>query len=215
MAHILTGLLLLLASTTFAADWELAREDKTRDIRVYVRDVTDSSYQGFYSVTRVKAPLPSVVAVLSDVPAMPQWITRMIGVKLLRREGDREAWVHAHYRLPYPFLDREAVLHSQLQQDPKSGVVTIVTRSVPGMVPASRDRRVRLREMHSTWKLTPEKDGVVRIEFWGQGQPDGYVPALLFNYNLPDEPLQTLRNLRQMLTRAKYLGAPSSSALTR
>jgi hypothetical protein len=30
------------------------------------------------------------------------------------------------------------------------------------------------------------------------------VPSILFNYNLPDEPVQTLRNLRKMLTREKY-----------
>jgi len=45
---------------------------------------------------------------------------------------------------------------------------------------------------------------VVRIEMWGQGEPGGYMPPLLFNYNLPDEPAQTLRHLRQMLMREKY-----------
>jgi len=30
------------------------------------------------------------------------------------------------------------------------------------------------------------------------------MPPLLFNYNLPDEPAQTLRHLRQMLMREKY-----------
>ncbi len=198
-------LLLLLAPLLAQADgWALAREDKARDIRVYVRDMRGSDYQAFYAVTRVTARIDSVVAVLSDVPAMPEWVVRMVGVRLLRRESDRELWVHAHYRLPYPFLDREAVLHSRLQQDARSGQVTIITRSLPGMVAPKREKRVRLADMHSTWKITPEQSGRVRIEFWGEGEPGGYVPPLLFNYNLPDEPLQTLRNLRQMLTRDKY-----------
>lgn len=201
----LTWLLLLFAPLLAQADvWTLAREDKARDIRVYVRDMPGSDYQSFYAVTRMAARIDSVVAVLSDVPAMPEWIVRMVSVRLLRREPDRELWVHAHYRLPYPFLDREAVLHSRLQQDARSGQVTIVTRSVPGMIAPGREKRVRLAGVHSTWKITPEPAGRVRIEFWGQGEPGGYVPPLLFNYNLPDEPLQTLRNLRQMLIRDKY-----------
>ena len=201
----LTCLLLLLAPLLVRADgWTLAREDKARDIRVYVRDMPGSDYQSFYAVTRMAVRIDSVVAVLSDVPAMPEWIVRMVSVRLLRREPDRELWVHAHYRLPYPFLDREAVLHSRLQQDVRSGQVTIVTRSVPGMIAPGREKRVRLAGVHSTWKITPEPAGRVRIEFWGQGEPGGYVPPLLFNYNLPDEPLQTLRNLRQMLIRDKY-----------
>jgi len=201
----LTWLFLLFAPLLAQADvWTLAREDKARDIRVYVRDMPGSDYQSFYAVTRMAVRIDSVVAVLSDVPAMPEWIVRMVSVRLLRREPDRELWVHAHYRLPYPFLDREAVLHSRLQQDVRSGQVTIVTRSVPGMIAPGREKRVRLAGVHSTWKITPEPAGRVRIEFWGQGEPGGYVPPLLFNYNLPDEPLQTLRNLRQMLIRDKY-----------
>lgn len=203
MRRILALLVLLsVVAPWAAADWQLARVDEARNIRVYLREVPNSSYKTFYAVTRVKASLSSVVAVLSDVPAMPQWIARMQSARLLKREADREIWVHGVYRLPYPFLEREAVLHSSLKQD-KNGVVEVATRAEKGFVPA-HPKRVRLTNMHSTWRLTPEKYGMVRIELWGQGDPGGYIPPLLFNYNLPDEPAQTLRNLRQMLTREKY-----------
>ena len=176
--------------------WELSRNDGERGIRVYLRDNPASSYKSFYAVTHV-------VAVLSDVPAMPEWIARMKAVKLLRRNANKELWVHARYKLPYPFLERETVLYSLMKQDSASKVVTITTKSVPGFLTANKER-VRLTSMNSTWKLTPEEGGMVRIEFWGEGEPGGYVPPILFNYNLPDEPVQTLRNLRKMLTREKY-----------
>lgn len=199
---LLAVLLWVLGAGAHADEWVLARQDEARGIRVYTRDIPGLSYKGFYAVTRVHARLSSVVAVLSDVPAMPEWIARMKAARLLRREADREIWVHGVYRLPYPFLEREAVLHSTLKQE-RSGVVEIATHAVPGLVPPA-PRRVRLLNLHSLWRLTPERNGLVKIEMWGQGEPGGYVPPLLFNYNLPDEPLQTLRNLRQMLTRDKY-----------
>lgn len=188
------------------AEWQLARQDNVRDIRVYLRDMPGSSYKGFYATTRVRATLSDVVAVLSDVSAMPEWIARMKIARLVKRESNREVevWVHGVYQLPYPFLEREAVLHSTLKQD-KSGVVEVVTRAEKGLIKAN-PKRVRLTNMHSIWRLTPEKGQLVRIEMWGQGEPGGYMPPLLFNYNLPDEPAQTLRNLRQMLTREKYQG---------
>lgn len=195
--------LVLMSLPAMASTWVLARNDTQRDIRVYLREVPQSSYKSFYAVTHVKSSLSAVVAMLSDVQAMPEWIARMTTAKLLLRTADRELWVHARYRLPYPFLEREAVLHSQLKQDKITKVVTITTRSVAGLIPAQKER-VRLINMHSTWRLTPEKSGMVRVEFWGEGEPGGYIPPLLFNYNLPDEPVQTLRNLRQMLTRDKY-----------
>lgn len=198
----LLALLLAFALPARAEQWTLARTDEVRDIRVYLRDTPGSSYKRFYATTRVPASLSTVVAALSDVSAMPEWIARMKSARLLRRDANREVWIHSVYRLPYPFLEREAVLHAVLRQD-KSGAVEIVTRAEPGFVPAN-PRRVRLGDMHSVWRLTPEKNGVVKIELWGEGAPGGYVPHLLFNYNLPDEPQQTLRNLRQMLLREKY-----------
>ncbi|MFN3587561.1 MAG: hypothetical protein ACK4UT_08655, partial [Moraxellaceae bacterium] len=93
--------LLFLPLAGMAQEWTLARNDKARDIRVYVRALPGSDYQTFYAVTRVSAPSESVLAVLSDVPAMPEWVVRMVGVRLLRRNGSKEMWLHAHYRLPY------------------------------------------------------------------------------------------------------------------
>lgn len=193
------------ASVAGSADshgWKLERNDNTRDIRVYLRETPGSSYNNFYAVTRVKTRLSTVVAVLSDVPAMPEWLARLRSAKLLKREADREMWVHSIYRLPYPFLEREAVLHSTLKQE-KNGSVEIVTRPEVGFV-EKNPKRVRLINMSSTWRLTPESNGIVKIELWGEGDPGGYVPPLLYNYNLPDEPAQTLKFLRQMLVREKY-----------
>lgn len=200
--RVILVLLLLLASPAQAQGWELVRQDPARDIRVYLREIPGSSYNGFYAVTRMQTRLSSVVAVLSDVHAMPEWIARMRQAKILKSEAETDLWVHSVYKLPYPFIDREAVLHSSLRQE-KSGVVEVVTRAEKGFIPAN-SKRVRLTDMQSTWRLTPEANGVVKIEMWGQGNPGGYMPPVLFNYNLPDEPAQTLKFLRQMLTREKY-----------
>lgn len=199
---VVTLCLLLNPAASLAGEWELARRDEPRDIRTYVRDLPGTRYKAFYATTRVKASLSSVVAVLSDVHAMPEWVARMRSARLLRREANRDVWFHGVYQLPYPFVEREAVLHSTLTQK-RSGIVEVETRAIRGMV-GTDPKRVRLTNMRSLWRLTPERDGIVKIELWGEGDPGGHVPPLLFNYNLPDEPLQTLRNLRQMLTRDKY-----------
>lgn len=183
-------------------DWQLERHDDSRDITVYTRKVSGTFYNRFYAVTHVNARLASIVAVLSDVPAMPEWLARMKSAKLIKREGNSDIWLYSVYKLPYPFIEREGVLRATLRQD-KNGIVEIITRAEQGFV-SSSPGRVRLTNMQSTWRLTPEKNDIVKIELWGQGDPGGYVPPVLFNYNLPDEPVQTLKLLRQMLTREKY-----------
>jgi hypothetical protein len=188
-------------SIVLAETWELAKQDTQRDIRVYVQEYSNSPYKGFYATTHTNAKLSTIVAVLSDVQAMPEWIVRLRSSKLLKRQAATDVWIHNIYVLPYPFQDREAVLHSTLKQE-NSGVVVIQSHAVKGMMPINKDR-VRLHDMQSTWRLTPE-NGQVKIELWGRGHPGGYLPPMLFNYNLPSGPAQTLKFLRQMLTRDKY-----------
>jgi hypothetical protein len=185
-----------------ADDWTQARNDKANGVRVYLRDTPDSAYKNFYAITRVKASLASVLAVFADVPAMPQWISRLSSTSVVKQASDKELWIYGVYTLPEPFMQREVVLHSTVKPD-KNGVALISLKADPGLVPNAR-KRVRLLNMQSIWRLTPEKNGVVKIEVWGRGDPGGYIPSVLFNYKLPDEPAQTLRNLQRMLKRTKY-----------
>lgn len=193
--------LMLLASAACADDWKLVREDKDRDIRVYVRSMADTPYHGFYAITQSKVGTQTVVAVLSDVAAMPEWIARLKKTRVLKRKGDTDVWVHNTYKMPYPFRDREAILHSRLVHHP-NGSVEIVSRAEKGAVPDSKS--IRLFDVQSTWRITPTQNGGAKIEWWGQGDPDGYMLPALFNYSMPNEPARALKLLHQMLQRDKY-----------
>lgn len=187
-----------------AADWQLARHDEARDIHVYVRDTAGSSYKNFYAVTRVQASVSTVAAVLTDISAMPEWIARLKSAKLIKRNGRNEAWALCIYKLPYPFIEREALVHATLSTE-KNGAITLRTEAVAGAVSGASPARVRLLNMRGVWRVSAEEGGRAKIEMWGSGTPGGYVPPLLFNYNLADEPAQTLRQLRKMILRPKYL----------
>ena len=52
--------------------------------------------------------------------------------------------------------------------------------------------------------MAPLPTGGTKIELTGRGEPGGYMPSLIFNYNLADEAQQTVRLLRQMLIRPQY-----------
>ncbi len=183
------------------ATWQLVREDSERHIRVYLDE--RQPYQGFYAVTRIQTRLSTVVAVLADVPATPEWVARVSEAKILKQKPHSEVWTYTVYKLPYPFKPRDTVLHSVLKQDGKSQVVTVESRAL-GRYLRPKPDHVRLRTMNSTWKLTPETNGWLKVELWGSGDPEGRMPSWLFNYNLADEPVQTLRNLRRMVLREKY-----------
>lgn len=200
------GLIFLgLSMMAWAEDWELARQDKQRNIQVYTRAQDNSPYDEFHAQTLVPQPIGTVVAVLTDINAWPQWVARLKEVNVLKKQDD-QSWVYVVYKLPYPFIERDTVLHAHLIKDSKTSVVTITGYALSGYVVPTKSlvKRVRLNNISSTWRLTPLAMGGTKIELSGHGEPGGYMPSLIFNYNLPDEPQQTLRLLRKMLLRPQY-----------
>lgn len=198
-------ILSLLMQVSYAQpEWELSKEDTQRSIQVFTSSQEDSSYHQFKAVTLVPQNPQTVLAVLSDIPAWPQWLARIKQVKVLKKEKDR-SWVYVVYKLPYPFVERDMVVYNQVQSL-VTGQIIIKTQALNNypMAVESDVKRVRLTNFKSTWQLSPLAKSGTKVELWGSGDPEGFVPALIFNYNLPDEPLQSLRQLRKMLLRDKY-----------
>jgi ribosome-associated toxin RatA of RatAB toxin-antitoxin module len=206
MPYVVFILCLLLSVVSYADnEWELAKEDTQRNIQVYLRPQLTNPYDEFYALTIVQQPIETVVAVLSDINAWPQWLARIKKVQILKKQ-DNQSWVYVIYKLPYPFVERDTVLYARLSKNPKTSVVTIQSNAQANY-PMPQDltvKRVRLNELSSTWRLTPLPTGGTRIELTGRGEPGGYMPSLIFNYNLADEAQQTVRLLRKMLIRPQY-----------
>lgn len=198
-------ILSLLMQVSYAQpEWKLSKEDTQRSIQVFTSSQEDSSYHQFKAVTLVPQNPQTVLAVLSDIPAWPQWLARIKQVKVLKKEKDR-SWVYVVYKLPYPFIERDMVVYNQVQSL-ATGQIIIKTQALNNYPMAVENdvKRVRLTNFKSTWQLSPLAKSGTKVELWGSGDPEGFVPALIFNYNLPDEPLQSLRQLRKMLLRDKY-----------
>jgi ribosome-associated toxin RatA of RatAB toxin-antitoxin module len=188
------------------SEWELVKEDKQRQIQVHVRAQNDNPYDEFYAQTVVQQPIETVVAVLADINAWPQWLARIKKVQILKKQ-ENQSWVYVVYKLPYPFVERDTVLYARLSKDPKTAVVTIQSSALPHYALPKEiiAKRVRLTDLSSTWQLTPLATGGTKIELTARGEPGGYMPSLIFNYNLADEAQQTLRLLRKMLVRPQYV----------
>ncbi len=206
MPYVVFILCLLLSVVSYADnEWELAKEDTQRNIQVYLRPQLTNPYDEFYTQTTVPQPIETVLAVLADIGAWPQWLARIKKVQILKKQ-DNQSWVYVIYKLPYPFVERDTVLYARLSKNPKTSIVTIQSNAQPNY-PLPLDltvKRVRLNELSSTWRLTPLPTGGTKIELTGRGEPGGYMPSLIFNYNLADEAQQTLRLLRKMLIRPQY-----------
>lgn len=191
---------LLPAPVASAEEWKLAREDRLRDIRVFLKRNPDSAYQDVYSITRLRGTPALIEAILDDVPAMSQWAARVAHARVLRRETD-QVWIYIQYDMPYPLRPRDVVVRTQRSRE--GPAIVIRSRAVKGG-PPQREGWIRLTDLESRWRLTPLRSDQVQVELWGRATPGGVVPSMLYNYNLPDDAMQSFRMLRRMALRDKY-----------
>ena len=194
---------LLLGFGAQADGWALKKTDKERDIRVYQRANSESQFDDIYAVTVLEGGPARIEAILTDASAMPEWLARVAQAKVISRKNDA-AIIYLRYVLPYPFRPRDAVLLSRRIKTSEGMVIE--AEAVAEKYPLQKDV-VRMLGAKSRWKVTTVDEHRVKVELWGSGEPGGLIPAMLYNYNVADDAVQTLKQLRRMALREKYVKA--------
>ena len=220
IASVSIGLLCL--GPARAEQWSLRKQDQELGVAVWDRE-TPEGYREFRGVTRVRSRLSALVALFRDTERMPEWLYRTQHVETLSWVSELETYASTTISMPWPFRDRDAVLHVQLSQDPESFAVRLVASAAPDFMPEI-DGYVRMPVVHSTWRFTPLTDGRVEVEFSGYADPGGQLSKGLLNRfqaNLVwQSPYRSLRALHQVIADPRYQAAsipglkdPDQSAL--
>lgn len=191
---------LLLTMTAQADSWALKKADPTRDIRAYQRPHPGSDFDDVYAVTTLDGRPARIVAILTDASAMPEWVARVAQAKVISRKPN-DAIIYLRYALPYPFRPRDAVLRSRRTNE--ADAIIIEAEAIVDTYPMQANV-VRMQGAKSRWRVSAVDAQRVKVELWGSGEPGGFIPAVLYNYNLADDAVQTLKQLRRMALREKY-----------
>ncbi|HEX6704507.1 MAG TPA: START domain-containing protein [Albitalea sp.] len=211
-AHPFVATLALLLVPAFAqtdAPWLLRDVHEPTGTEVFTRDRANGVPE-FRAVTRMQARLSALAAALLDVDAMPNWVYRTRSVANLEAVSPTEGYSQVIVTMPWPFDDREAIVHWQLTQDPATGAVTLSGRSAPERLPPD-PALVRMPSFESSWTFTPLAGGEVEVVFRGLGDPGGNLASPLLRSFVGSAawkgPLATIVALRQVVTRPEIASA--------
>ena len=172
-------LLLLLALPGAAAAWE--QVVKTENLLVERRDYAGSALQEIRGVTRLKAPLNAVMALLKDADFNHQWVYRSGGARILEEHGYEQAYVYGIVDAPWPMQDRDTVVRFDYRQDPETGEIVITINNFPDFIPPE-ENYVRVPDFGGFWALRPEPHGWVEVTYQVYGDPGGLIPVWLANF---------------------------------
>ena len=104
----------------------------------------------FRATTMIDARLSSLVQVIADVSAAPDWVYRVESAEPLERISDTERYTYLKHSMPLYLKDRDSILHSWILQDPTTLTVSIRGESAAHRLPESPDF-VRISSGESNW----------------------------------------------------------------
>jgi hypothetical protein len=197
IAAFLTVSQLLTAQTSDG--WAL-KNDKD-GIKVYYKKTAD--VQEVKLVTSIQSSLSGIIQLFSEVDNYPKWGYKVVSSQLLKRVSDNEMYYHSKLDFPWPMEDRDVVMHTRLEQDPKSKAVYSHSTSVSTYIPAEKDY-IRIVTSNTKWTLIPGPGGWVYVEYYIYSNPGGSIPEWLVNLAIDVGPRETIKNIKTMLQYPKY-----------
>jgi len=177
---------------------------------MYTRPVEHWSIREIRGVTRVDAPLSSVVAVLIDTDGNRALSDVIIEQKVLQRDDDEHYRFYTLMDLPWPVSDRYAVYDRRVAQDERTFAVTITDVALEGDQDVEPPKgAVRMVKSRQTCTLTPQSGGVA-VELRVLADPNGPIPAAIINAMSVGTPYKTLLKLKEMVREPRYADAKVS-----
>lgn len=195
---------LLLSASTYGqtSDWELKRDRE--GITVYTRSVEGSPYKEVRSVGKItNVTLNSLVALIEDFAACPNWADKCAESYLVERESPTQALIYTHNDMPFPVSDRDVVARVRWQQDPDSLSVTMKSTAVAGAVEPIKGR-LRLTNANASWEFVPNPDGSFTVINQAHIDPGSSIPGWVTNMLLVDTPFETMKSYLAEVVKPKY-----------
>lgn len=204
--------LLLLATQLLHADtgWKLEKNEEA--IKVYLRDTPNSAIKSFKGTTTIKTSLSAIVSVLNDSANYPRWLFNARNANTLSRISDTEIHHYVVTDMPWPVVDRDAVIIAKRTQNSVNKQVTIALTTQATLVP-NVEGKVRIEHLVGRWLLTPINSQEISVVYEMSIDPGGNIPTWVVNAMTVDLPFYTLKNLKTISKEAQYVNAKVSGLI--
>ncbi len=208
MRHRFTCALLLTIWPLFAtaqvanADYHWEEKRNKKGITIYTSSVNGSPYKAVRGVMQITGTIESLVALVEDLPACPDWAAMCKEARIVERVSPVESYAYIYNDVPFPVADRDVYTHLKWSVDDHSGKVTMTSTAAKGGVPTTK--AVRLTEAITQWHFTPQENGQVLVENFAHINPNGPTPAWLTNILLVGAPFDTMAEMRKLIEGGAY-----------
>ena len=202
MYRILISLFIFTLASTHLFAWELELEQE--GIKIYTQEIEGSSFKAFRGEVFVNTTLHNLVAHHTDIEQMKNWLQDCEESELIQKVSDRDFYIYQRTSAPWPVSDRDYVLHSRIDQDPESLIVTMNFEASTQFLKSDQDC-VPVTKLTGFWRFTPKHNGTIYVEYETHADPSGDLHSWLENSIVVAQTIGSLEKLRERVEENTYV----------
>jgi len=206
MKKIIILIALSIACTMAYAEpvWELKKDEE--GIKVYIGSVPNSNIKAVRVTCILNANISQLTALLLDTKAHEQWVYNTKTSYLVKPLGPNHLVYYSEVSMPWPLTNRDVVVEMKISQQPATKVLYVSANTIDNYVPMNKGI-VRVPLSKVSWTVTPIGNNQLSVEYVGQADPGGSVPAWLVNSFSTKGPFETFKKLKELVTSPAYKNA--------
>ncbi len=196
-------LFLIMTFSLTAQEWEIVKE--TSEMKVYVREASDSKLKEVKIVSSITSTMSELVMALEDVESHKDWVRSTIDSKYLEKTDAANFYYYISTDMPYPVKDRDVVIKYNRSQDTTTKVVTNSYEGVDGKMEEEK-KFVRIPFFEAGYTLVPKSSGLIELEYLFKVDVGGTMPQWIVNMALTKGPVDTIESLFELIRSGHYKG---------
>ena len=191
--------------------WQLMKDEF--DIQLYLGEVAGTNVKAFKGIMHINSSINSILAVMINTEACPQWVHDCATSFLVADNGIRDRYVYQNYDLMFPAGKRDYLFYASVTQNPASGAVTIHMEATPHYCrkndsppcrTINQTGNIMIQESTGTYLLEPLDDGSTRVTWEQFTDPAGDLPTFIVNQLVLNVPFMTLKGLQDIVRKPRY-----------
>ena len=181
--------------------WRL--QSSSDGIELYRASLRGSGVVPVKATMSIPGTIEEVSLVLEDLPRRQEWIGNRTESLLLERVSDYDQTEYLRVDLPWPVLDRSALIRARVEVSEDHRTATIHAQSIASHPADTLPRLVRAEVAPSTLRMR-QAPGQVEIEALVFIDPGGWIPKWIVNYFATRVARSTFSGLRRQVSRHLY-----------
>ena len=196
--------MLIHVSVKSQENWVLRKEKN--GIKVFSRETKNFKFDELKVECEIDGRISQLAALLFDVNKQYEWVYKTSKSQLLKEVSAADVFFYTEIESPWPYDNRDMVVHMTMEQNPLNKVLTIFAKNVDNYLPVKKDI-VRLKYSNATWTVTPISNKRFKIDYRIQLDLGDNIPAWVANLFSVNGPYESFSNLKEKIKLPKYAQA--------